>query len=982
MARIAQDPHQDQPRDERDTSGAITATMLSWVRKTCGPEAVERMLVLAGETRSASELEDETTWSTYLQATALLDAAVAVSGRADASRLMGEEMLVQVIGTEVGALLQSLGSPGELLRNVAASGAKFSTSLVMEASDVTDSSAVISARNLPGIPRKPQDCEFMVGILSVVPALFGLDRAVVAETECQVRGDDQCLYEVAWDPLSSAEADPARRIAHLESELCDLNKRFQSLQKMATELVSAGDVESVLALVTRRAGVAVRATRYLLAVELGGSLRIHSDGFTPQEADLLAGEIRAEDPDDHDGSRLIVDVASGNHHYGRLAAIYTEGSSFFPQERDLLAAYAGHAAAVLDTAAALDEIRRQNRTSAALLSLARALSEVASSDEVATKLAAAVSEVVDCENIWVLLWEEAESRLRLAASIDADPEVVRILSETGIRVEDTTEMARMLARQEPNFLDYWTADAYHRQLLSPNDRALAVVPISSRGTFFGVLAAGIDRPLKSIRSDADLLQRLTGIAHQAGTALENAALLDQVRHQALHDSLTGLPNRSLLNDRAERALVESRRARDRVALAFLDVDHFKKVNDTLGHRGGDELLVQVADRLIGALRSSDTVVRLGGDEFVVLIPHVREAAEALAIADKVNLALAVPFQVGDQEIFVTASTGIAISPPSGGDYELLLKQADMAMYRAKAMGGAQAQLFEQSRDEPACDRLALETELHRALADNQLRVLYQTQIDLATDQVVGAEALVRWEHPRHGLLEPLAFLPVAEESDLIVDIDLWVLDQATEQAVNWTSRLGNDVWVAVNLSSRTANSPRLSAAVVTALKRSGLSPSLLELEITETVVDRGSNFLCAIVARLRALGVRVAIDDFGTGSSSFGRVHGIQVDTLKIDRGLLADLTMNPQAAPLLAAMLNMGSALGLRVVAEGVEMRAQADWLRDNGCALAQGFLFSRPTAPDEIEAMVMALSSYSAGGRRAPALVAKRRRTMPASR
>lgn len=916
------------------------------------------MLVVAGDTRSVGELEDETTWSTYQQATALLDAAVAVSGRDDAPRLIGEEMLVQVMGTELGALLVSLGSPGELLRNVAVSGAKFSTSMAMDALEVTDSSAVISARNLPGVPRKRQDCEFMVGILSVVPALFGMDRAVVTETECQVQGDDRCLYEVVWDPLSSAERDPARRIAHLESELCDLNKRFQSLQKMATELASADDVESVLALVTSRAGVAVRATRYLLAVELGGIVRIHSDGFTPQEADAVAAEVLAEDPDERDGSRLIVDVASGSHHYGRLAAIYTEGSSFFPQERDLLAAYAGHAAAVLDTAAALDEIRRQNRMSSALLSLARALSEVASSDEVATKLAAAVSEVVDCENIWVLLWDEAERRLRLAASIGADPEVARFLSETGISINDTTEMARMFACQQPNFFDYWTADAYHRQLLSPNDKALAVVPITSRGTFFGVLATGIDRPLKAIRTDADLLQRLTGIAHQAGTALENAALLDQVRHQALHDSLTGLPNRSLLNDRAERALVESRRARDRVAMAFLDMDHFKKVNDTLGHRGGDELLVQVAHRLLGALRSSDTVVRLGGDEFVVLIPHVREAAEAVAIADKVNSALAVPFQVADQEIFVTASMGIAISPPSGGDYELLLKQADMAMYRAKAMGGAQVQLFEQSRDEPACDRLALETELHRAIAYNQLRVVYQTQIDLATDQVVGAEALVRWEHPRQGRLEPLAFLPVAEESDLIVDIDLWVLDQATEQAAKWACRLGKDVRVAVNLSSRTVNSPRLSAAVAAALKRSGLSPSLLELEITETVVDRGASFLRAVVAGLRVLGVRVAIDDFGTGSSSFGRVHGIQVDTLKIDRGLLADLTMNPQAAPLLAAMLNMGSALGLRVVAEGVEMRAQADWLRENGCALAQGFLFSRPMTPDEIEAAATAPS------------------------
>ncbi|MHB1785036.1 MAG: EAL domain-containing protein [Acidimicrobiales bacterium] len=939
--------------DQRHTSGSITATILSWARKTIGPDGVDRLLAAAGEIRSPEVLEDETTWSNYQQVTDLLQAAIAVTGHPDAARLIGMEMLSQLIGTEVGALLQSLGSPGELLRNIAASGAKFTTTLVMEASEITENAGVVSVRTVEGIPRFQVDCDLTAGMLSICPALFGLEAASIWESECQAQGGDQCVYHVEWNPSRADHSRADLAVDNNGSDSRDLNKRFQALQRMATDLVSAEDIESLLALVTRRAGTAVRAPQYLLAVRLGGQLRVHSDGLGPQEAEAVAAELMAPDPDDHGGSRLIVDVASGEHHYGRLAAIYPKGSHFFPQERDLFAAYAAHAAAVLNTAAALEESRRQNRTSSALLSLARALSEVSSSGEVASKLAWAVTEVVPCEDTYVLLWDEATERLRLAAAIGVSERVEKLLTEVGIGVEDTAEISRMLNLPAASFMDYDTADEYHRQLMKPGGTSTAIVPIVSRGTFFGVIAVGINRPLADLRHDSDLIERLTGIAGQAGTALENAVLLDQVRHQALHDPLTGLPNRSLLNDRAERALVEAARDHDRVALAFIDLDHFKKVNDTLGHGEGDELLIQVAKRLAGSLRASDTVVRLGGDEFVILISHVRHPEEALAVAEKVNACLAAPFQVKDHEIFVTASVGLSVGPVAGGEYEFLLKQADMAMFRAKAQGGDQVLVFEGRHDKPVHDVLALEADLHSAIERDQLRVVYQPQIDLADGRLVGVEALVRWAHPRLGLLEPCTFLSLAEESDVVVDMDLWVLGQAVDQTALWRDRFGQEVRMAVNLSSRTANSARLAPAVTVALTRAGLTAALLELEITEKVVDYGAGALRRIVERLRALGVQVAIDDFGTGSSSFGRVHGIQVDTLKIDRSLLQDLTTNPQTAPMLAAMLHMGDALGLRVVAEGVELAKQAEWLRDNSCTLAQGYLFSRPTLPENIEEM-----------------------------
>ncbi len=940
--------------DGRDTSGAITSTIVSWVTKECGAKAVKQLLKQAGEKRPIQVLADETTWSGHQEVTDLLEAAIKVSGEPEAAYLIGVDMLSEVMGSEVGGLLRSLGSTGAVLRQIAESGAKFTTTLDMRASKVTDSSAVVSVHTINDIPRYLVDCDLTRGMLSIAPVLFGLDPAHIDETKCQAKGDTECLYKITWDPSTAAGADSDKSTRQAQAELADLNKRFRSLQQMATELVSAEDVESLLGLVTRRAGVAVRANKYLLAVHLDGRLRIHSDGFKPAEAQAVAMEVLSNDPDDHDGSRLMVDVTSGSHHYGRLAAIHPEGSRFFPQERDLLSVYAAHAAAVLNTAAALEESRRQNQTSAALLSLARTLAEASSPEIVANKVSWAVSQIVSCLTTCVFLWDKEGRSLVLSSGIGVPARIEKHLSEVGIGVTDTPQLARMLEFHEPILFNYETADDYQRSLMKPGENCIAIVPIVARGEFYGAISVTMSEPLASVRQDADLLHRLGGVASQAGTALENALLLEQVRHQALHDPLTGLPNRSLLNDRAGRALVEAVRSRDRVALAFLDLDRFKKVNDTLGHREGDDLLTQVAGRLSDSLRASDTVVRLGGDEFVVLIPHISEAPEAVAVAEKVLVALTPPFQVDSHEIFVTASVGVSVSPKSGGVFETLLKQADMAMYRAKSVGGGHVQLFEASPSEPRSDVLALEADLHSAIERGEMRVLYQPQIELTTSQIVGVEALVRWFHPRLGLLEPSVFLPLAEGSDVIIDIDLWVLKVALEQAAAWSKVVGHDLRMAVNLANRTAHSTRLEPAVKGCLENTGVPPAALELEITESVIDYGNDVLRQRVGDIRALGVQFAIDDFGTGSSSFGRINGIEVDSLKIDRSLIVDLLVNPQTAPLLSAMLNMGTALGLRVIAEGVEKRKQAVWLRENSCALAQGYLFARPSFPDVIDEML----------------------------
>ena len=487
-----------------------------------------------------------------------------------------------------------------------------------------------------------------------------------------------------------------------------------------------------------------------------------------------------------------------------------------------------------------------------------------------------------------------------------------------------------------------TQDAW-LQLDPPTGGALGAPVVTDDRTLWLVTTPRPD----SQRSTAEHQRVLEAIAAIGAGALGSAALLDKVTHQAFHDSLTGLPNRLLFEDRAIQAL--RARGKRTVALLYLDLDRFKRVNDNLGHHAGDALLRRVAERLQGSLRPCDSAGRVGGDEFVVLLPELTDEAEAMTIATRVHRALRESFHIDGSEITVTTSLGVAVTPSDGTDYESLLRSADRAMYAAKDAGRDGVR-----RSTPNPGRgsdLAFELELRRAMERGELWVAYQPQVDLLTRQVVGTEALVRWLHPARGPMRPDEFLPLAEEIGLLGTIDAWVLTQACRQAVAWrSSAAAADLRVAVNLSAGPLLSGNLEAIVLRTLRDTGLPPEALELEVTEQVAGvKGADALAAL-SSLRQIGVRIAIDDFGTGYSSLSRLRTLPVDVVKIDQSFVREIADESSPVPLVTSTLTMARALGLQVVAEGIETATQLAFLTANGCDLGQGYLLGRPVPAAEV--------------------------------
>jgi diguanylate cyclase (GGDEF)-like protein/PAS domain S-box-containing protein len=433
---------------------------------------------------------------------------------------------------------------------------------------------------------------------------------------------------------------------------------------------------------------------------------------------------------------------------------------------------------------------------------------------------------------------------------------------------------------------------------------------------------------------------------------ERKAFEHRLAHQATHDPLTGLPNRTLLLDRLEMALARARRHHRRIAVLFLDLDHFKVVNDSLGHGLGDRLLVAIAGRLRATLRPDDTVARFGGDEFVVLCEDLAGRADAVAVAERLLAELAGPFTVDGAEVFVGASVGIAFPDHPDADPETLIRDADAAMYQAKDRGRGRWVVFDNAMRASAVDRLDIGNALRRALERRELRVHYQPVVDLGAGRVAGVEALVRWEHPERGLLLPGEFIAVAEETGLIVPIGAWVLDQACRQIQRWhADRPGRPpLRVAVNLSGRQLGHPGLVEDVSAALADTGIDPALVELEITESVLMDDVETSEETLRRLKALGVRIVVDDFGTGYSSLSYLRRFPVDQLKVDRSFVAGLGTDPGDSAIVAAIVTLAHTLGLTAVAEGVETAAQLAELRRLGCARAQGYLFARPSTGHDI--------------------------------
>jgi diguanylate cyclase (GGDEF)-like protein/PAS domain S-box-containing protein len=427
----------------------------------------------------------------------------------------------------------------------------------------------------------------------------------------------------------------------------------------------------------------------------------------------------------------------------------------------------------------------------------------------------------------------------------------------------------------------------------------------------------------------------------------------ELERLALYDSLTGLPNRALFSDRLEQAIAHRTRTHA-IAVYFLDVDRFKRINDSLGHAAGDEVLREVAARVQRMLRPEDTVARFGGDEFTVLCESIGGVLEAVGVADRLQREIAQPLRAGGAELRLSASIGIAMAEPGEEtDHSRLVEDADAAMYRAKERGGARTELFDMAMRERAVDAISIEQELSRGLERGELRLYYQPLVSLSSGEMVGAEALIRWEHPERGLLTPDKFLPIAEESGLIVQVGAWAVGEGCRRLRDWDRRNGgpSNFSLAVNLSARELTHPDVVATVLTAVHRSALDPHRLTIEVTEStaMADRDSGFRA--LRELHEAGVRIAIDDFGTGYSSLDHLREMPADILKIDRSFVAGMAANSPDTALVAAAIAMGRALEMEVVAEGIETSEQVADLRELGCPLGQGFLFARPLPPEEID-------------------------------
>jgi diguanylate cyclase (GGDEF)-like protein/PAS domain S-box-containing protein len=427
-------------------------------------------------------------------------------------------------------------------------------------------------------------------------------------------------------------------------------------------------------------------------------------------------------------------------------------------------------------------------------------------------------------------------------------------------------------------------------------------------------------------------------------------------HLAHHDALTGLPNRTYLQDRLRREVGRARRGDRLFSLLMLDLDRFKNVNDALGHHAGDELLKAVGERLSGIVRGHDTLARLGGDEFALLQTGLRCPQAALDMAEKVITLMRDPFMIAGEQIVIGASIGVVIHPNDGDDIDNLLKKADIAMYRAKAEGRNVYRAFSQEMMTAAQGEISLEAELRRALAHREFELFYQPQIDLRSNRIIGAEALIRWRHPTKGLVRPLDFLPFAEEMGLIIPINEWVMHEACREAHSWQAKGLGPLRIAINLSPVQFKNRSMTELVTRILQNTKLDPSLLELELTESILMRDAEAVTVELRQLRALGVSVSIDDFGTGYSSLSYVKKFPVDRIKIDQSFVRNIATDPNDAAIVRAIINLGHSLGIDVIAEGVDSQEQVEMLRAEGCEEAQGYLFAKPCPAEDFIALVRA--------------------------
>ncbi|MDQ6915470.1 MAG: EAL domain-containing protein [Actinomycetota bacterium] len=655
--------------------------------------------------------------------------------------------------------------------------------------------------------------------------------------------------------------------------------------------------------------------------------RAGEDVFTFEEADLLRG-------------------------MGRVLGLTQRLLGVLDDERRLRARADAQAR---ENARLLSSLQERQRLLERLSAIQRKIVVRAASHEVLEAIVAGTAELIGADVAALRLIDpQDESSTVIVAATGLDDELIEAIRRG--RVGEGAG-GRAIAEDRLVVIEDYAADQPElAQAMEGRIQAAMAAPVREHGKVVGSLV--VASTLAGCRYGDAEHGAVLAFAEHASLALSDAKTVDDALHQAFHDGLTDLPNRAMFVGRLEQALAQAADSETSVAVLFLDLDRFKNVNDSLGHAAGDELLIAAARRLRGCVRPADMASRFGGDEFALLLEDLASPAAAERVALRVLTSLEAPFTVAGREVFISASIGIATGAGPDDDP---VRDADLAMYRAKAEGKARFVRFETGMHVAVVERLELEADLQRAVDRDELLLHYQPVVDLHDGEVIGLEALLRWQHPVRGTVPPGEFIGLAEEAQLMPQLGRWVLDEACRQMAAWR-RDGARASVAVNVSGNQLQSGSLPGDVAGALERSGLPPEALALEITETVLMSDVASTVETLGELKALGVRLAVDDFGTGYSSLQYLRGFPIDILKIDKTFVDDLGGDSDDVALARAIIDLGHSFGLSVVAEGIEREDQRVRLLELGCGLGQGFLFARPVTSDEVPALLAARGTASA--------------------
>ncbi|MCZ2858526.1 putative bifunctional diguanylate cyclase/phosphodiesterase [Blastococcus sp. VKM Ac-2987] len=948
------------------TSTITTRLLLRVVAARGGEGAVERVLDRAGLADRRTLLLSLRGRVSYPEKLRLFDAAAEELGDPRIGLALGDAAMSDPAVVALRRLLTTFGTPAGLLRQVSRVSTRLDTSAVFRCESAADGTARLAWRVLP--PHSPGrvDCDYNIGMLRKAPVLFGLPPAVVEHWTCQVDGAPQCEYTVTWQEQQTSSwwrgrgrrRPTAGNTVHMP--VADAEQRLQDLQEAATDLLSADSLEDTLDRVAERADRAVHAPGYVLDVRLPhGKRHVRSRGLGSSVLAAL-GDARLEVGCRQVGGTTVlsVPVTSATRDYGVLAVVAWPGQDTLPGDVELLTAYARHAAAAIEMTATLAEAREQEETARLLLTVARSLAGRREAQQIAQTIADAVPNLCDADRAAVALWDAESESVWIAGLSGWPPDLADRAAGFVTSTDDSPELCELIAVGAPMLVDRSSSSWADEVLRVFGVTAMGGVPIKVDDRLVGIVLAywAHSRPPAALGEGTT--ERLWGLAGLAGVALDNTHLLDEIRHRAAHDPLTGLPNRGLLHARMQTALSRPDGPAARTALLFCDVRRLKRVNDSLGHGAGDEVLAEVAHRLRSAVRDHDTVARFSGDEFAVLLPGTTEPG-AREVADRIHRLLAAPVRTGDDEVFVELAIGVAVAESSEhvtddavrDMAQGLLERAEEDMHRRKA--GSQGPPEQRVRE-----HLRLETDLHGAIGRGEIVVHLQSQVDLVSGQVVAVEALARWQHPTLGPVPPDIFIPLAEASGQIRDIGDHVLREACGTVAAWRAD-GLDLEVAVNVSAVQLTDPDFAGSVLHLLAETGLPARSLTLEVTESQVLTEVATRHGHLEHLRALGVGISVDDFGTGYSSLAQLQRLPVTELKIDRSFTSQLTDTAPSSPLIAGIIGLARGLGLRIVAEGVETSAQAEALQEMTCDRVQGYLFGRPADPAAVRDVLLAETS-----------------------